>query len=119
MKRLLLVGLVVLAGCSTKSMNEMNYSELKAYAVEMQTRCEKQGVKGDQEMKACINQEAMADQSRRQRQKQFGAALAGASQAYGNSMQRSAAVNRPVTCNSTGNSSWVGGPINSVRTTCY
>lgn len=108
MKRLLFVGVVALAGCSTKSMNEMNYSELKAYAVEMQARCQKQGVKGEQEMKLCINQEAMADQGRRQRQKQFGAALAGASQAYGQSMQ----ANRPVNCTS----SRIG---NQVYTNCY
>lgn len=108
MRKLLVVGLVALAGCSTKSMNEMNYSELKAYAVEMQARCAKQGVKSDKEMKLCMNQEAMADQSRRQRQKEFGAALSQASQAYSQSYN----ANRSVNCTSTGYG-------NMVRTTCY
>lgn len=115
MKRLMVLGVVVLAGCSTKSTSEMSYTELKSYAAEMHSRCKKQGVPDGQEMQLCMNQEANADQARRQRQKQVGAALAGASQSYGQSLQRSATIaqmNRPISCRSMRN---VDG---SVTTSC-
>lgn len=44
-----------------------------------------------------------------------GGAVAAAAQSYGNAMQAS----RPVNCTSTPYSSWVGGPVSSVRTNCY
>lgn len=120
MKVLAIVPVLALAAC-TQSVNEMSYSQLQAYAASMVEKCQKQGVPDDQ-LRACAEQEMRADQARRMRQRQFGAALAGASQAYGNSMQQQAAIaaaSRPVTCTSTPNSSWVGGPVSSVRTTCY
>lgn len=107
----------LLAGC-TQSIDEMSYSQLQAYAGQMVEKCQKQGVPTNQ-LQTCAEQEMRADQARRMKQRQFGAALAGASQAYGQNMQRNAAINRSVTCTSTPNSTWVGGPVSSVRTTCY
>lgn len=108
MKRFaLLVAALVLAGC-TKTVDEMSYSEVKEYAATLHERCVAQGVKPGPEMQLCINQEARADQARRTRQRQIGAAIAEASESYGRSMQ----ANRPVNCTSTGYG-------NQVRTTCY
>lgn len=108
MKILLLACAVALAGCSTKSIDEMSYTEVKAYGAVLHKKCVDQGVKPGPEMQLCINQEARADQSRRQKQKEIGAALAGAGEAYSQSMQ----ANRTVNCTSTGYG-------NTVRTSCY
>jgi hypothetical protein len=96
----------LVAGC-TQSIDEMSYSQRQKYVASMADKCRKEGV-SDAEMTACVQQEVSADQSRRMRQKRVGAAIAGASQAYGNSLQ----ANRPVNCTSTGYG-------NMVRTTCY
>ena len=45
-----------------------------------------------------------------------GGAVAAAAQGYGNALQAGAAV---TTCTTTPYSSWVGGPVSSVRTNCY
>jgi len=96
----------LLAGCTT-SIDEMSYPQRQKYVAGMVDKCRKEGVP-DAEMNACVQQEVTADQSRRMRQKQVGAAIAGASQSYGRYLQ----ANRPVNCTSTGYG-------NTVRTTCY
>lgn len=106
-KLMLLAAMAALvAGCTT-SIDEMSYSQRQKYVASMVEKCQKEGVP-DAEMNACVQQEVSADQSRRMKQKQVGAAIAGASQAYGQSMQ----ANRTVNCTSTGYG-------NTVRTTCY
>src|SRR5690606_1647792 len=114
MKRIVVVAALFVAGC-TQSVSEMSYSQLQAYSARMVEKCQKQGVPQSQ-MQARSEQEIHADQSRRMKQRQFGAAISGASQAYGQGMQSAA---RPVTCTSTPSSTWVGAPASSVRTTCY
>src|SRR5690606_6305693 len=111
------LAILTLSAC-TQTVDEMSYSQLQAYATQMVEKCQKQGVP-DAQLEACAHQEIRADQARRMKQRQIGAAIAGAGDAYGQSMQRSAAMNRAVTCASTPRSSWVGGPVSSVRTTCY
>lgn len=93
MKWALGVALLALAGCTT-STDEMSYSQLQAYAATMVEKCQKQGVP-DEQLQACAEQEMRADQARRMRQRQFGAALSQASADYGRSVQ----ANRPVTTN--------------------
>lgn len=108
MKRVvLLAAALAIAGC-TKTVDEMSYSEVKEYAAKMHERCVKQGVKPGPEMQTCINQEARADQARRARQRQIGAAIADAGDNYSRSVQ----ANRPINCTSTGG-------YGTVRTTCY
>lgn len=62
----------------------------------------------------------MFKDAERQRNHQAAFQRAGAGlSAAGRSMQQNAAMNRPVNCTSQPSSSWVGGPVSSVRTTCY
>ena len=118
----LLAALALIGGCQTKSVNEMSYTEVKQYAASLVARCKAEGAKPGAETQACINQEARADEYRRvkniQTRRRIGAALADA----GEGMQRNAAIMstpRPLNCTSTPSSSWVGGPVGQVRTTCY
>ena len=106
MKWVFIIAALFAAGC-TQSVNEMSYSQLQAYAAQMVEKCQKQGVP-DSQMRACAEQEMRADQSRRMKQRQFGAAMAQASADYNRSLQ----ANRPINCTSTGFG-------NTVRTTCY
>lgn len=100
------VAAVALAGC-TKSVSEMSYTEMKQYVAQLEDKCRKQGVPQN-EIRICVEQEGRADQARRMKQRQIGAAISQASADYGRSMQ----ANRPVNCTSTGYG-------NTVRTTCY
>src|SRR5690606_28209657 len=108
---------LAVGGCTT-TVEEMSYTQLQEYATGMAEKCRKMGVP-DEQLEACAVQEISADQARRRKQRQLGAAIAGASQAYGNALQQSAYSNRMVTCTSTPSGSWVGGPVSQVRTTCY
>jgi hypothetical protein len=54
-------------------------------------------------------------ESHRQAFQRAGASFAAA----GANMQRTAAANRPINCTSTPTSTWVGGPVRQVNTTCY
>jgi len=114
MKLLVLAGAALICTGCTQSVDEMSYAQLQKYAAQMVEKCQKQGVP-DTELNACAEQEMRADQSRRMRQRQVGAAISAA----GQGMQRNAAMTRTVNCTSTPSSTWVGGPVSSVRTTCY
>ncbi|WP_152979701.1 hypothetical protein [Mesorhizobium sp. 1M-11] len=119
---LTVLALTTLAGCQSKSPAEMNYSELKQYGTSLMERCRKQGVKRDAEMQACINQEALSDHAKRQQANETRQAIGMAMAGVGQGMQAAAAqqaANRPVTCSSVPSSTWVGGPVSQVRTTCY
>lgn len=107
MKRLLLVGLVVLVGCQTKQIEEMSYSEQKALSQEIVKRCYAQGVKsGTKEMQLCTATEVRAENYRRKNapRLQFdpsGAAraLQGVSQGYYNAAAASrSSMGATVTC---------------------
>lgn len=118
MKRVaFLFAAMAVSGCTT-SVDEMSYSQLQQYTAGMVEKCQKQNVP-QAELRACAEQEMRSDQARRMKQRQVGMAIAGASQAYGQGMQQSAMANRPITCTSTPNSTFVGGPVSSVRTSCY
>lgn len=107
MSRLIVfASLIAFVGC-TQTIDEMSYTQLQSYVASMADKCREQGVPESQ-MEACVQQEVRADQSRRRKQRQFGAALSQASAEYGRSVQ----ANRPVNCTSTGFG-------NTVRTTCY
>jgi len=115
----LLAASVCLASCQSKSVSEMSYTEVKAYAQQLLERCKKQGAGPGAETQACINQEALADENRRLNAIRTQQAVGNALAAAGAGMQRSATMNRQVYCTSTPSSTWVGGPVSTVRTTCY
>ncbi len=102
----------LIAGCQSKSVDEMSYSEVKQYAAALVDRCKAQGAKDGAEMQTCINQEARSDEYKRRKaihdRQVIGAAIAAAGDGYAKGMQ----ANRPVNCTSTGYGT-------TVRTTCY
>lgn len=128
MKRLLLlVAALGLAGCQAQQIEEMSYSQKNALARTIAERCAKQGIAdGHPQQRACIEHEVQREVAVRRNAQvnadrarlALAAGLTGAAQG----MQNSSAAynaNRPVTCTSTPNSTWVGGPVSSVRTSCY
>lgn len=116
------VGLLALAaGCQTKSVNEMSYTEVKEYAGKLHERCVKQGAKEGADMQMCINQEARSDEAKRIKNKEMAQAIGQALSDTGDQMQANArnqalvnAMNRPVNC--TSRRSYAGGPV---YTSCY
>lgn len=112
MKWVIVACAIALAGCETKSVDEMSYTEVKQYAGELMERCRAQGAAAGNEMQMCINQEARADEMKRrkaiQTRRQIGAAIAAGADGYARGSQ----ANRSVNCTSTGYG-------NTVRTTCY
>jgi hypothetical protein len=63
------VALVFLAGCQTKTVEEMSYSERQSLAAQIQQRCYDQGVKpGSKEFVACSQVEVNAEAAKRRRQ---------------------------------------------------
>jgi hypothetical protein len=110
---LAVAALMTLAGCQTKPIEQMSYTEVRQLAGEIAKRCNDQGVKGpSREFSACTQQEITREASLRQenaeRRQRVGAALSQAGQNYNRSVQ----ANRPVNCTS----NMMG---NSVSTTCY
>jgi len=127
MNRALLVAVaaLALAGCQTKQVSEMSYSEVENLAGEIVQRCIAQGVKPNTpEMTACgqheANREVVSRQNARIRQQNAAAAasasLSNASQGYYNAaaaMRANMVNNRTVQCRSQ--------PMGAgtVSTTCY
>jgi hypothetical protein len=114
----------VLVGC-TQTVDEMSYTQKKQVEKQVADRCTAQGYgPNSPERGACIRQEAsreiygrQAAQARQQRARYaIAAGMSGMSQGYYN-----AAASKPRTynCHSTGYSSWVGGSVSRVNTTCY
>ncbi|WP_144223480.1 hypothetical protein [Mesorhizobium amorphae] len=118
---LTLAACAIVAGCQSKSPDEMSYTELQNYGMSLKARCQKQGVKKDAEMQQCINQEALADHSKRQNDIQTRQAIAGAMAGAGAGMQNAAAAQmaRPTYCTYTPSSTWVGGTVSQVTRNCY
>jgi hypothetical protein len=102
MKTILVIAAVAaVAGCQTKPVSEMSYSELMATSREIQQRCEAQGaIHPSPEFELCIKQEVRREHatraSNRARAQAFGEALAEGSQQFGASVSAS----RPVNCTS-------------------
>lgn len=121
MKRYLLIGLVFLAGCQTKTVEEMNYTERKALAAELTKRCYAQGVKPNSpEFEACARVEVQREAyTRRDNKARFERGMAGIGQGLQNASQgyyRAAAqsqANRTVTCTN------VAAPAGYAKVRCY
>ena len=102
-------GVVALAGCQPQSVDEMSYTELRAYAVELGTRCESQGVlRTSREFEACVRQEFRRDEAMRARSQQTRMAIAAALDDTAANMRS----NQPVNCTSTRSGSYT-------YTNCY
>lgn len=97
------LGALVLSGCSsTKSVQEMSYSEVNALASEIAQRCADQGFgDGNPQQESCIQHEVNREIATRQMNQQRQQALGQAFQQMGQSMQQQA--NRRVTCSTYGN----------------
>lgn len=108
MRKLLMVGMIVLAGCQTKTVEEMNYTERKSLAAELTKRCYAQGVKANSpEFEACarveVQREALARHENKARFNRGMAAMGRGFQNASDGYYRAAAqtsANRSVTCNS-------------------
>ncbi|TLX12285.1 hypothetical protein [Rhizobium sp. MHM7A] len=114
---------VILTACQSKPVDQLSYSEMKSLSLELHQRCWAQGVKSDTpEMKACLQQEFTRESSMRnsnyQARQAIGDALIAGGQGYNQGMQQQPTY-RPTTCTSTPSSTWVGGPVRQVRTSCY
>ncbi len=116
-----LIPLLAIAGCQTKQLDELNYSERKALAQELVKRCQDQGVKpGTPEMTVCTKAEVQAEYAKRQKEEAwrrgFAASMANgmqnASNAYGSAAANTRSMNTSVTCNTYRN-----GPY--AQTRCY
>lgn len=102
---------ILLTACQTEQ--PANQAQVQALG----ETCQAYGFQpGTNEFANCIFQ---MDQQRIDNNRQKRMAVAGALQGVGRGMQQRAQAYRPpVRCTSTPNSSWIGGPINSVSTTC-
>lgn len=130
MKRIaILCAGLALAGCQTKTVQEMGYAERNELAKQIAIRCANQGyADGHPQQRACIRAEVEREVASRQvaraRQDNARVAMAGAMMGMSNSFNANAAMMsqpayRPMTCTSRPNSSWVNGPVSSVTTNCY
>ena len=83
--RAVVVVLVVLAfaGCRQKTFSEMSFTETRAFAAEMIKRCEDQGIRGYEQLKACALHELNREDTIRERRRE--------------------ALSRSVTCTTFGN----------------
>ncbi|MGO8089602.1 hypothetical protein AB9E29_21000 [Rhizobium leguminosarum] len=114
---------LMLTACQSKPVDQLSYSEMKSLSLELHKRCWAQGVKSDTpEMRACLQQEFTRESSMRnsnyQARQAIGDALIAGGQGYNQGMQQQP-TSRPTTCTSTPSSTWVGGPVSQVRTSCY
>ncbi|MGO7896692.1 hypothetical protein ACC719_04375 [Rhizobium ruizarguesonis] len=114
---------LMLTACQSKPVDQLSYSEMKSLSLELHKRCWAQGVKSDTaEMKACLQQEFTRESSMRnsnyQARQAIGDALIAGGQGYNQGVQQQPRYT-PTTCTSTPSSTWVGGPVRQVRTSCY
>ncbi|MDW9814924.1 hypothetical protein GOB25_07550 [Sinorhizobium meliloti] len=129
MKRLVAAVFAVLslAACQTQPVEEMSYAEQGKLAAQIEKRCTDQGYpRGSAQFAPCIKHEINRELAMRQNAQENAdrARLAFASglSTMGQGMQNSAAAynaSRPINCTSTPTSTWVGGPVRQVNTTCY
>lgn len=108
------VGAALLVSCQTKQIDELSYSERKELAAQIAKRCADQGYPdGHREQQACIRQEISKEYADRQNAQLRRANAAMILSQTGANMQRSAAMNRPLSCAS---SPGYGGVV---QTNCY
>lgn len=107
MKKIALIaGLMAVAGCQTKPIEAMSYSEQKQLASQILARCHKQGVKpGTQEEKDCFYTETRSEFYNRRQNTDRIRAVGQAMAAAGAQQQAALAASRPkmTTCNKFGN----------------
>lgn len=116
-----LVALGVLAGCQTKQVEEMSYTEQKALAQQIVQRCYDQGVKtGTPEMNVCLQAEVNREKFKRRNAPRLkfnpagaAAALQNTADGYNRAAANSAGMNRTVTCNN------VPSPTGMTKVRCY
>lgn len=113
--------LAMLTGC--QSVETMSYAQKNALAQQIAKRCAAQGyADGHPQQRDCIAHEVNREVVTRRQNEQRRMAVAAAMGNVGAQMQANAATpvyRPPVTCTSRPSSSWVGGPVSQVRTTCY
>jgi hypothetical protein len=101
------------AGCQSKPIQQMSYSETKALALELHKRCAAEGApQGSPEFDACMQQEVNREVATRQANADARQRLAAGLANVGANMQRNAA-RRPINCTST------PGYGGAVSTSCY
>jgi len=112
------ITLLIAAGCQTQPVNEMSYTQQKAWAQIIVQKCVDQGIGYNHpELKACMDAEARRDAASRyrngiQQQRTANAISAGFTNA-GAAYSNAANSNRNVNCTS------VKSPSGSVNTRCY
>jgi len=118
----LFVALIAVAGCETKQIAELNYSERKALADQLVQRCIEQGVPvTSPQFQLCTSAEAQAENAKRQRnliqaqraQASLSRGFQNASNSYNQAAAGSAAMNRTITCQS------VPAPAGMATVRCY
>lgn len=99
----LFLSFVILTGCGTTPINQLSYAEQIKLSNKFEANCQKLGLNpNSQEYKQCYYQEAVAEQSRRIRQKQFAQNMQNASMEMQKIDAQRAAANRRISCTSTG-----------------
>ncbi|ASP84173.1 hypothetical protein CDO26_05850 [Sinorhizobium meliloti] len=115
---------ILLSACQTQQVDEMSYADQGKLAAAIEKRCTDQGYpRGSAQFVPCIkhevNREVAIRQNAQADAERSRLAFASGMSAMGQGMQQSAATYRPVNCTSTPTSTWVGGPVRQVNTTCY
>lgn len=129
MRRLIscLFAVAALAGCQSKQIEEMSYTERNDLAKQIAQRCADQGFADRHpQQDACIKAEVDREVSMRRnaqvRAENARIALANGMGAMSNSYNNQAAAynaNRPMNCTTTPHSTFVGGTPSSYSTSCY
>lgn len=117
MRYWVLVGVVALAGCAEKPVEEMGYAEISALAKEIEQRCTDLGLTpGTPQHQQCGQIEAQKEITTRRanavRRQNFGIAMQQASQNYQQSI--AAQQSRQINCTHSPGVGW-----GSATTTCY
>ena len=117
-KIVILSALVLLTGCQTQPVNELSYSQQKAWAQTIAQKCVDQGIGYNHpEFKACLDAESRRDAATRYnngvRQQRVAQAMSQGFYNAGNVYSRAATSNRNLNCRS------VRTPSGAISTSCY
>lgn len=113
----MVIAAVMVAGCAdTRDLSELNYSERVAMVNEKSEICRENGLSpGSRQMEECIVVELQAENAKRSRSREAGAALAAGMQQAGQNMQ--AASRSQLNC--TTRAPMPGTWRTTYNTTCY
>ncbi|WP_146206513.1 hypothetical protein [Ochrobactrum sp. POC9] len=117
-KIFLIITMIFITGCQTQPVNEMSYSQQKAWAQGIAKKCIDQGISYNHpEFKACIDAESRRDAASRYRnsmqQQRTAQALSTGFTNAGAAYSNAANSNRHVNCTSTRY------PSGAINTRCY